>query len=189
MADVMLQSHANGDWGYEIGDGAKKQMYFVKLGIQTIPESHMKIIKKDPGYQARVKKGLFKELKPAEIKKQAKAEAKTSATEKELADYQKEIVAEKAELVKNHETQLKTLRADFEKRIQTATESRAMAETQVKALNSEKLELTGRLAGVPDSIKTEVKKVQDASNSEKAELNKTITAQKKEIEALKTQLK
>ena len=76
MSDVMLQSSAKGDWGYEIEGKNGKEQFKIQFGFNTIPESHLKSIEKEPGFVALVKKGKFKVLNAGDVKRKEKADEK-----------------------------------------------------------------------------------------------------------------
>lgn len=145
----MLQSIARGSQTYEIITDSKKgtkEKFTVDFGITTVPESVMIQIRKDPMFTAMVKKKKYKELKPADVKKAAKAKEKEESEGREIESLKKDWETKTQSIIEDHEKVLKTQKIGYENDLQEVRELKAIAELKLKDLEPEKELAEGQLA-------------------------------------------
>jgi hypothetical protein len=187
-----LESKASGTWEYEIQEEKAKVNYPVVLGFNEIPESHRKTLEADPGYQARIKKGIYKEIKQkgkAGAENAIKAKdtkaidaAKDAKEAKEL--YKGKVLEMKEELKKT----LKEEKAAFNLKLQDMVDLRGEALNKIKDLEADKIKALGENAGVESGLKIELKLEKDKNTELNGELEKVKKSFKGEKTALENGL-
>ncbi len=163
MANLMLNSEANGTWWYEIEEGKIKVKYPIKPGFQEIPESHIKTLESDPGYNTMVAKQKYKILKGGKAKLAAKADEKEVEAAKKVSDAKQIAKDQIAESKKEHVAEMKKAKDEHNSKYQEIVNMRGEALQQVKALEKEKVVLEGEKAGFQkqlDGKDKEIKKLQ-----------------------------
>jgi hypothetical protein len=195
MADLMLQSKANGTWEYEILEGKTKVKYKIKKGFNEIPESHVETLEDDPGYNGKIRRGVYKVLKGSKAKAAEKSDEKSLDKAREVNEVKALYKDKISDLKKEHTDQLKKDKEDFNSKIQSLTELRKEALDKVKILEAAKLTFDGEMAQLKagankdaEILKTEFKDLETEKDKlEKdsaAELSKLKTDSQKAIKAL-----
>lgn len=202
---VMIQSSARGSWSSEFGEGKDKFVVAIGLGINELTEKEYKAVKDDPGFQALEKRHKFKVLKPADMKRKEKEEAKAQAKIQELEQAKaqhKEVVADlkekfesekKAEKVKFDNERntliasindLKVKNAELEKAAKGAEGDNAKLAEAMKKID----ELEKENKVLVDQNEATQKKLNDATSKVKDE-NKKRKAAESEVAKLQAKLK
>lgn len=189
MANLFLDSKARGDWWYEIPDGKTKTKHKIKFGFNEIPSEHVKILEKDPGYNARLAKKTYKILKPKEALVAEKSDEKTVDKAQELKQA-KEIYKEKiAELKKQHEIEIKKNISDFKTQNQTLIEGRGEALKEVEKIKKENTSLSGKLSELDAKQKKEIENLKDSFAKEKEKLEIQVNDLQESNKKLEGQIK
>lgn len=169
MADLMLESKANGTWEYEILEEKVKVKYPIKKGFNEIPGSHVETLEKDHGYKTKVKKGVYKVLKGGKALAASKADEKSLEGAKDVKKAEELYKSKVADLKKEHADQLKKEKDEYKSKVQELTELRAEALNQVKELEKEKIVLAGELASATGESKKELEILEgELADSKKA---------------------
>jgi len=178
-----LESKATGTWEYEIQEGKIKVNYPINLGFNEIPESHRKTLEDDPGYQARIKKGLYKEMKQKggrTIAENAIKGKDTKAIEaaKDAKEARNLYKGKVVEMKKELDAKLKFGKTEFHRKLQDMIELRTEALSEVKVLKDEKLTMAGEHSGIEAGLKKDLE-------ISKGEFNELIKGLEKELSDLK----
>lgn len=208
MAELMLESKANGTWEYEILENKVKVKYKIKKGLNEIPESHIETLEADLGYKARVKNGTYKVLKGGKAITAAKKSSEKPVDDaKDLDEIKEAGKSVISDLKKQHKSELKAKNDEFTTEYQKLTDAKGEALRRVKELEKEKLVLDGQVAQLKagsdkdlEVLKSEIsdlKKEHDASMldlmTENEKKVKTLEGEKgsleKQVENLKVKVK
>jgi hypothetical protein len=174
-----LESKATGTWEYEIQEGKIKVNHPIKLGFNEIPESHRKTLEDDPGYQARIKKGTYKEMKSkgklaAEnaIKGKDTKEIEAAKDVKEAKElYKGKIV----EMKKDFDDKTKTEKTATNEKLQNMVDLRGEALREVKTLKEENVKILGESS----SLKKELSELKASSENKIKDLENQVKNLKK----------
>lgn len=177
MANLLLDSKAKGDWWYEIEEDKVKVKYRIKFGFNEIPESHVKVLEKDPGFKAKLGR-LYKVLKKSEVAKEEKKDTKDIDAANDLKKAKAAYNSKVSDLKKEHEGLMKKQKEEYKTEVQKLTDLRGEALRRVKELEAEKVTLSGKLAGI---------EVENNKNAElsKAEFDELVKGLEKELADLK----
>ncbi len=180
MADkkYFLNSKATGTWEYEIQEGKTKVKYPINLGFNEILESHRKTLEDDPGYKARIKKGVYKELKPKEALQAGQKDEKSIDKAKDVSDAKDLYKTKISELKDLHKEELKKVKVANQEQIQQLVDSRGGVLEEVKILKEKIVTLSGEFAGTESELKK-------ALVIAKGEFDDLVLESSKEIESLK----
>lgn len=214
MADLMLMSEANGTWEYEIQEKEVKVKHKITKGLNEIPSSHIERLESDLGYQARVKKGVYKVLKGGKAITAKKASEKPIDDSKDLDEIKEAGKLVIYDLKKKHKDELKAKNDEYTTEYQKLTNARGEALRKVKDLEGENLKLTGEIANAKggsdadkkileteiDDLKSEADKVAKKNDADTLALMtenekkvKTLEGEKgsleKQVESLKSEVK
>lgn len=189
MAELMLESKANGTWEYEILENKVKVKYKIAKGLNEIPESHIETLEADLGYKARVKNGTYKVLKGGKaITAAKKSSEKPIDNAKDLDEIKEAGKSVISDLKKQHKSELKAKNDEFTTEYQKLTDAKGEALRRVKELEKEKLILDGQVAQLKagsdkdlEALKSEISDLKKEHDSSMLDL---MTENEKKVKAL-----
>lgn len=188
MANVFLESKARGDWWYEIEEGKIKVKYKIKFGFNEIPESHIKMLENNPGYQAKLARKTYKILNKKQALVADKTKEKVIDQAKELKQVKEVCKQEIAALKKDHEKSVKANSEDFKKQHQVLIDARGEALRELDKIKKENTSLKCELANIGEKHKKELDNMKAASGKEAEKFIKEKTVLENQIKDLKKQV-
>lgn len=192
MADLTLESKANGTWEYEIVEIVGKDKNEVKIkhkikkGLNEIPESHIETLESDHGYKAKIKRGVYEVLKGGKAIKAKKADEKPIDDAKDLEGIKEAGKTAIADLKEKHVGELRTKNEEFTAANQKLTNSRGEALQKVKDLEEVNLKLTGELATAKGGTDADNELLKTEITDLKSEAEKKAKDHESALSTLKT---